>query len=175
MIEFVVMSTYCILIQTFVDFSQFHTFESENRTFSAANCTLWSLAAARSIGYRYGAREWNGWLINSGDALPEEIAPMDELKKVKAGWMVDFVNNNEWNGRHAVTVVEVTKVGSTYIDVIGVGFNGKRNEINKKIYRLASRDHPQYSDDMYATMDVPVIATYQPKLIAPQPQGTMVP
>ena len=98
---------------------------------------------------------------NSGHAIKKEVATLEELTKIKAGWKVDFVNNNQYTQRHTVLVKEVVNIGDNYIDVIALGF-GNRGEINQKMYRFTSCNYPECDNDMYSTVNVPVIATYQP-------------
>lgn len=163
MFGFIVLATSCVLIDIHSDFQRLSEFDRENQSFEAIHCTDWSNKAARELGYKYSGREWNGWIKLSGKILEDEAAPMSELLKLKTGWMVEFVNNNSANGRHSVIIQEVLAYNSDSVDVIGVGHDSKRDQVNTKIYRLLAKENGDFADDYSATFNIPVIATYRPQ------------
>jgi len=162
MIEFIVLATTCVLSPSYVDFQKLEQYQRDDISLQALNCTNWVNKATYDLGYKH-EKVFYGWLKNSGHAIKKEVATFEELKKIKAGWKVDFVNNNQYTQRHTVLVKEVAHVGRDYVDVIALGFgNNTRGEINQKMYRFTSCNYPECDNDMYSTVNVPFIATYQP-------------
>lgn len=160
--SFLCFATYCILNTMPVYMRDIQVLQDWNLTYEARHCTEWGHFAAQAHGYRYKGRQWNGWLKLSGPALTEEIAPMIELRRVRPGWMVEFVNNNEFNGRHAGIITHVHSHGTVGITADVMSYNRKRG-VHTKTYRFVSREAGRQSSEKYATTGVPVIATYRPE------------
>lgn len=132
-----------------------------NDLLNARHCTEWAKKAVLASGYRYRGREFNGWWKLSGRAEEREIAPMEELEKVRPGWLVEFVNNNSSTGRHAGIITEIYSIGSEGFTADLLSFDGIR-EIHTKKYYFVSRESGLQSEEKKATINVPIIATYKP-------------
>lgn len=162
MIGFVCTATFCFLSGLPPNMRGIESMSHYDITMGARHCTDWTKKTVRPKGLNYNRREWNGWLKLSGTSLPEERAPMSELVKIRAGWMVEFANNNRYNGRHAGIVTKVLAHGTEGITAEVISFDG-RSSVNLDIYRFVSRESGRNNLEKNARVGVPIIATYKPR------------